>query len=123
MVKIIAAHMRKSEKGEFISLELMGDLEMVQSQNTGRFYATTRKCFLSTTFNAETAKSFIGQTLQGDLRRVSCEPYTYKVSGTGEEITLSHTYTYLPPETKPAHTEEETHFLSEVEQLRSIDQY
>ncbi len=123
MVRVINYHLRKGEKGEFISLELMGDLEMVQSQNTGKFYATARKCFLSTTFNAETAQAFIGHTLPGTLGRVPCQPFTYKVPGSNEEITLSHTYTYLPPETKQTHTAEETHFLSEVDQLRSIVQY
>jgi len=123
MVTIIAAHKRSSEKSEFISLEVMGDLEMVQSQVSGKFYATARKCFLSSTFDAETAKSFIGQTLPGTLERIACEPYTYKVPGTKEEITLSHTYSYVPPESKRVQAEDESDFLSEVDQLRQMEQY
>jgi hypothetical protein len=118
MVRIIAAHLRKSGKGEFMSLELQSGLELVQSQNTGRFYATVRKCFLGTTFDAATANSFIGESLPGTLVRVSCEPYTYTSPGTKEEITLSHTYSYQPPEEKPAGIEADYYVNRELELLK-----
>ena len=106
MVKIIASHLRQSEKGEFVSMELLGDIELVQSHNTGRFYATARRCSISTTFDVDTAKGFIGQTLPGSIGRVSCDPYEYKLPENGETITLSHTYSYIPPQEKAAEMED-----------------
>jgi hypothetical protein len=79
MVRIYQAHLRENEKGSFVSLELMGDIELVQSQNTGRFYATAKRCFISSTFNLETAQSLVGQLLPGKIVRVACEPYSYKL--------------------------------------------
>jgi len=40
MVKITNAIQRQGPDGLFVLLELQGELEMVQSGNTGRFYAT-----------------------------------------------------------------------------------
>ena len=96
MVRIINAHVRESEKGKFVSLELQGSLEMVQSQNTGRFYATARRCFISSTFDEATAKAFIGSEMPGEIVRVQADPYDYTVPETGEVISLAHTYTYVP---------------------------
>lgn len=100
MVKIIATHLRESEKGKFVTLELMGDIELVQSQNTGRFYATARRCNISTTFDVEAANGFIGQSLPGSIDRIPCEPYSYMVPESGETISLSHSYAYVPPQGK-----------------------
>lgn len=96
MVKVINVHLREGDKGNFMSLELHGDLEMVQSANTGRFYATARKCFISSTFTEQQAKSFIGKELPGEIVRVQCEPYDYTIEDTGEVISLTHSYTYVP---------------------------
>ena len=41
---------------EFITIEVQGGLEMIQSQVTGRFYATVRKSTVSTTFGEDVAK-------------------------------------------------------------------
>jgi hypothetical protein len=110
MVKIIATHLRQSEKGNFVSLELQGDIELLQSQQTGRFYATARRCFISTTFDLATAKSFVGNSLPGSIARVACDPYAYKVPETGEEVTLSHTFSYIPSHQQ---AQEEQHRMSE----------
>lgn len=100
MVKVIAVHLREGDKGNFMSLELMGDIELVQSQNTGRFYATARRCFMSSTFDENTAKSFVGKELPGEIARVQSEPYDFTVPETGEVISLAHTYTYVPEQQK-----------------------
>ena len=97
MITIVATHLREGEKGSFVSLELQGDVELVQSMNTGRFYATAKKCFVSSTFNEEQANGLVGTKLPGSIIRVEAEPYEYTVPETGEIIELSHTYTYLPP--------------------------
>ena len=49
----------------FVLLELSGGLELVQSQNTGKFYATSRKCRIPSTFNADVAKLMVGQQIDG----------------------------------------------------------
>lgn len=96
MVKVLAAHLRQSEKGQFVMFEIMGELELLQSQKTGRFYATARRCMISTTFDATVACTFVGQNLPGTIGRVECDPYEYKVPETGEEVVLAHRWDYVP---------------------------
>lgn len=85
-----------SEGRNFVSLELSGGLELVQSQNTGKFYATSRKCRIPSTFTADVAKLMVGKTLDGDIVRVEVDLYEYAVSSTGEVIKLAHSYSYRP---------------------------
>ncbi len=48
MVTIKGYKVKEGENSkEFISLELEGDLAFIQSQNTGRFYATTKKSYMN----------------------------------------------------------------------------
>lgn len=99
MVTITNYHLRNSKEGKpFISLELQGDIEMVQSMETGRFYATARKCSITSTFDEAMAKSLVGKAMQGNIIRKSCEPYEYTVPESGEVIMLAHTYDYTPEE-------------------------
>ena len=65
---IVSDYMEKvnSTSGQtFVILELSGGLELVQSQNTGKFYATSRKCRIPSTFNADVAKLMVGQQIDG----------------------------------------------------------
>ena len=97
MVKVKNAFLREGKEGKsFVSLELTGDLELVQSQNTGRFYATTKRCFISSTFDLETAQSFIGKSMPGKIVRVICDPYEYKLPESGEMLLLGYSYQYQP---------------------------
>jgi hypothetical protein len=97
MVKVKNALLREGKAGtSFVSLELTGDIELVQSQNTGRFYATSKRCFISSTFDLETAQSFIGKTMPGKIVRVICDPYEFKVPESGETLLLGYTYQYQP---------------------------
>lgn len=98
MVQVKSYALRESENGEFISLELEGDLELVQSQNTGRYYATTRRCWISSTFDENTARLMVGKTLSGKITRIQCEPYEYTLPETGEIITLGYRWDYTPEE-------------------------
>lgn len=99
MVTIKAAHLRESEdKGSFVSLELTGDVELVQSQETGRFYATARRCFISSTFDIDTAKQLVGKQLKGNIVRVQCDPYDFTIKDTGEVISLAYSWDYTPEE-------------------------
>ena len=90
-----------SEGKSFVILELQGDLEMVQSQNTGKFYATARKCGITSTFDESTAALLVGRQLPGGIVKEACEPYEYTIPETGEQITLSHRYGYSPTEQQP----------------------
>lgn len=103
MVTIIAYALRESKDGKsFITLQLQGDLEMVQSQETGKFYATARRCSVTSTFDEPTAAALVGKTLPGSIERVACDPYEYTVEETGEVITLVHSYSYVPEGATPA---------------------
>lgn len=99
MVRVNAYHLRQNKEGkQFVALELQGDLEMIQGSESGRFYATAKKCSVSSTFTEEVAKSLIGKQLPGRIERVETVPYDYTVKETGEVITLTHTYVYNPEE-------------------------
>ncbi|WP_298342216.1 hypothetical protein [uncultured Algibacter sp.] len=99
MVRIVTFQKRESESGEvFYALELEGSLEFVKSQETGKFYATARKTFISSTFTEKTCASLIGTELEGKIQKVKCEPYKYTIPDTNEEVTLTHKYEYIPEE-------------------------
>jgi hypothetical protein len=97
MVTIIGYRLakNKSEK-QFICLELQGDVEMVQSLDTGKFYATARRASVTSTFTEETAKGLIGTRMPGVIKRVESDPYDYTVVETGEVIKLAHKYEFQP---------------------------
>lgn len=99
MVKVKQYHVRKGNDGEkYISLELEGDVSFVQSQNTGRFYAATKRCFMYAAMDEQTAKALVGTQMPGTIERVPCDPYEYTVPETGEVKVLSYTYEYRPAE-------------------------
>ena len=94
MVTVKNYHVRQGSDGKdtFISLELMGDIELLQSQRTGRFYATTRKCFISSTFDEQVAQMMVGRQLPGIIGKVDCEPYDFTIEQTGEVVQLTFRY-------------------------------
>jgi len=97
MVTISNYFIRQNKAGDpFISLELTGDVEFIQSSLTGKFYASAKRCSISSVFTEEVAKTLIGKQLPGSIQRVECEAYEYVVEKTGETMLLSHTYTYVP---------------------------
>ena len=97
MVTVTGYKTKQAKDGrEFTLLEMTGGLEMVQSQETGRFYATVRKCSVSSTFDEAVAKSLVGTQLPGKIVRVECDPYEYTIESTGEVITLAHRWGYVP---------------------------
>jgi len=86
----------KKDGTTFISLELTGGLELVQSQNTGGFYATVRRCRIPSTFDAKLAQTMIGQQVDGEVVRIESEPYEFVNKNTGEVMILQHSYAYRP---------------------------
>ncbi|MCF6129329.1 hypothetical protein L1S35_06565 [Flavobacterium sp. AS60] len=96
MVRIVNYQKRQTEEGkEFFTLELQGGIEMIKSQQTGKFYVTARKVSISSTFDEQTCIALVGTELPGNVQKVQCEPYEYTVKDTGEIITLSHRYEYI----------------------------
>lgn len=100
MVTVTAFQPRTSQEGrEFFSLELTSDdLEMVISQQTGRFYATAYRCWITSTFTKATCQKMVGKTLPGTIIRSECESYEFTIPETGEVITRTHCYEYCPIE-------------------------
>jgi hypothetical protein len=97
MITITNYFVRENKEGQpFVALELTGDLEMIQSTQTGKFYATAKRCSISSVFSEPMAKSLIGKQLPLSIERVTTAPYEYKVERTGETLLLSHTYVYQP---------------------------
>lgn len=95
MVTIIDAVKRVNKDGEsFNALILQGGIELVKSQESGRFYATAKKASITSTFDEQTAKSLIGQQIPGAVKKTICEPYEFTVKETGEVVTLSHRWEY-----------------------------
>ncbi len=97
MVQVTNFHEVETKEGKtFISLELTGGLELVQSQSTGKMYATVRKCRIPSTFDANIAKMMVGTQLDGDVVRVETDSYDYVNKRTGEVMSLQHSYAYRP---------------------------
>ena len=114
MVRIVNYQKRMTEEGkEFFTLELQGGIEMVKSQETGKFYVTARKANISSTFDELTCQALIGTELPGAVKKVDCEPYEYVVKDTGEVITLSHRYEYVEETIVTQKTEKSTTTIEE----------
>lgn len=95
MVRIIDYKKRQAEDGrEFFVLELSGGIEMVKSATTQQFYATSKKAFISSTFDEQTCKALVGTEMPGNVVKQECEPYEYVNKDSGEVTMLSHRYVY-----------------------------
>lgn len=104
MVTVIDFEQMINEEGEpFNALVLRGDVEMVKSQESGKYYATARKARIPSTFEQDYCQQLIGNTMPGEIQRVSCEPYEYEIPETGEKVILEHSWEYSP---EPVTTEE-----------------
>ena len=95
MVTLNNYFVRNTKDGKsFIALELIGGLEMILSQSTGKYYATTKKCSIPCTFDEATASKLIGSQIQGSIVKVATEPYEYTNERTGEVLMLNYNYAY-----------------------------
>jgi hypothetical protein len=101
MLTVTSYQKRVSKEGkEFITLEIQGGLEMIQSQQTGQFYGTVRKSSVSTTFGEVVAASLVGSQIPGKIVRVEVDPYKYVIEASQEEVVLTHRWSYSPDDTK-----------------------
>lgn len=81
---------------QYILLELEGDMDLVKSNKTNRYYATVRSCKIFSTFDEQTAQRMVGKQIPGEIVRKQCEPYDFTVPETGEVIKLAHSWDYDP---------------------------
>lgn len=99
MVTIIDYTLKSNNEGKtFFALILQGGVEMVRSKGTNRFYATSKKCMIPSTFDEQTCKSVVGEKLPGTICKRSCEPYEYTIQETGEVIEMNYRWEYLAEE-------------------------
>jgi hypothetical protein len=113
MVTIIDYSKRKNSEGEeFFLLVLQGGVEMVKSNETGRYYATARQCKIPSTFDENTCKNLIGEQMPGSIQKVKCEPYEYAIPDTGELIELDFHWTFV----KEGDTIEEVIYDGDIQQ-------
>ena len=105
MVTVINYHVRESKKGDsFTTLTLQGDLEMIKSQTSGKYYATARKASIISTFSEDVCKGLIGTKLPGRIEKMPVDkPYDYEIPESGEVIKLDYTFEFNP---EPANVEE-----------------
>ena len=83
---------------KFYALIVQGGLEMVLSEETGRYYATAKQASVTSTFDEKTCQDLVGTKLPGKIMKIACEPYEYTIKESGEVITLNHRWTYNPNE-------------------------
>ena len=99
MVTVIGYEPRTNSEGEvFNALILQGDVELVQSKETGNHYATARKTSITSTLGDAVCEKLVGKELPGRIIREEAEPYDFTVPETEEVIQLSHSYRYEPEE-------------------------
>ena len=97
MITVTDFAIRKSRDGrEFIALILQGGLSLVQSKQTGNYYATVKKCSIPSTFDEKTAKAMVGEKVPGSVQKKPCEPYTFVAKETGEIVALDYRWVYVP---------------------------
>ena len=97
MITVVDTAMRKAKDGrEFYVLVLQGGLSLVQSQKSGNYYATLKRCSIPSTFDETTAKSMIGQKVPGSVQKKSCDLYTFVAKETGEIVSLDYRWVYVP---------------------------
>jgi hypothetical protein len=90
------AKRQRTDGKEFIALILQGGLEMIKSKVSNQYYATVRKCSISSTFDEPTAKMMVGEKIPGSIQKLTCDPYQYVVKETGEILNLDFRWAYLP---------------------------
>ena len=97
MVTVSNYALRKTSEGrEFYVLILQGGLSLVQSRQTGNYYATVKQCSIPSTFDEATAKQMIGERVPGSVVKKPCEPNEFVSKTTGEIVQLDYFWVYVP---------------------------
>lgn len=97
MVTVTNFIKRTSADGkEFNALILQGEVEMILSKTSGKYYATARTCSITSTLDVLVCQSLIGKQLPGSIEKMESEPYEYRIPNSDEVVTLNYTYYYNP---------------------------
>ena len=97
MVQVVETAMRTAKDGrQFYVLILQGGLSIVQSRQSGNYYATLKRCSIPSTFDEDTAKKMIGEKIAGSVQKKACDPYTFVAKQTGEIVSLDYRWVYVP---------------------------
>ena len=106
MVTIVNCKQVETAEGKvFTSLEIQGDVRLVQSNVTDKYYLAANRTRISSALPLDFCRTLIGQKLQGTVEKVECQPYEYVNKETGETMTLYHTFVYSPEE--PANVQQQ----------------
>lgn len=96
MVTIVEVAERTAANGNvFCSVMVAGDVSVYTSAE-GKASLVALKASIPSNLPKDVLESMIGNKLPGKVERVETEPYQWTNPNTGEEITLSHTYKYVP---------------------------
>jgi len=100
MLTITNYSVRTSTKdsNQYLALELTSDDPEIVLSQTGKYYVTAKKCFMSCTFPEVVCRAMLGKQFPGSISKVECEPYEFTIPETGEVITRQHRYEYQPIE-------------------------
>ena len=96
MVTVAKAVIRTNKKSgnEFLSLTLVGGLDIITSAKTGNQSLVAMRCNITSNLPVEMASSLIGEKLDGTVVKVKCAPYQWMNPTTAEVLEISHTYRY-----------------------------
>lgn len=96
---LVVSGFKQTENKEgkpFCQLILQGELELIQSKVSKRFYASAKICTIASSFSPEICSSLIGRTIPGSIKKVECPEYEYKIPGSTEILTLNYRWDYVP---------------------------
>jgi proteasome assembly chaperone (PAC2) family protein len=98
MVKIIDAQTRVNSKTkmEYNVIVLLGDVQVLSSKSSGKFYLSAKRVTLPTTLDQNQAKELIGTTLPGVIEKVDCPEYEIKMPNSNKKVKITHTFQYSP---------------------------
>jgi len=98
MVKIIDAQTRVNSKTkeEYNVIVLLGDVQVLNSKSSGKFYLTAKRVTLPTTLDQNQAKELVGTTLPGVIEKVDCPEYEIKMPTSNKKVKITHTFQYSP---------------------------
>lgn len=102
---------REKDGKKFYALMVSGGIESILSEQTGKYYLTSRNASVTSTFDEETCKRLLGKQLPGRVVKTKCDPYDFVVKETGEVLQLQHRWSYDPNESSSM---EETIFQGEI---------
>ncbi|WP_217607387.1 hypothetical protein [Chitinophaga sp. GbtcB8] len=97
MVTIKNYFLNQNGEGKpYVCLELIGEIEILLSEKSGKFYADVKKCKIPTRIDEATARLMVGKQIAGSIVKKECAAWEYTVPGTGEVVTMNYRFEYEP---------------------------